>query len=56
MPYAGDNSLSHNNQVVKAEMLWASHVADKNISFKSSNETVDLFKIMFFNPPIGVVT
>ena len=47
------NGLSHQNQVVKAETLWALHVADKNISFRSCNETVDLFKMMFLDSPIA---
>ena len=55
-PTAGDNNLSHHNQVVKDEIVWASHVTDKNILFKLCNERVDLFKMMFLGSPVGVVT
>lgn len=39
-------SLNQQNQVVKAETLWALHVADGHLSFKSCTETVDLLKEM----------
>ena len=55
IPTAGDNNPSHHNQVLKAEILWASRMAE-NILFKSCNKTVDLIKMMFLNSPIGVVT
>ena len=50
-----DNGLSHQNQVIKAEMLCASHVANKNISFKSCNEIADQFNMIFSDCPMGVV-
>ena len=56
MKTVGDNNLGHHYQVVKDEMLWSSHVTDKNILFKLYNEPADLFKMMFLDSPIGVVT
>ena len=56
MPTAGDNNLSRHNQVVKAEMLRASHVTEKNSLFKSCNEIADLFKMIFLGSPVGVET
>ena len=55
-PTAGNNDLTYQNQVVKAKMLWVSHVIDKNILFKLCNKTVDLFKKIFSDSPIGGVT
>ena len=55
MPTAGNNDLSHQDQVVKAEILWASHVVDKNILFKCCNEKADLFKMIFLGSPRSVV-
>jgi hypothetical protein len=42
-----ENALSHDMQIYKAETLWALRVAESNMSFKSCNETVELFKEMF---------
>lgn len=39
--------LSHELNIIKAETIWAMNVAKSNMSFKSCNETVDLFKDMF---------